>query len=211
MRFVKILKRSKAVLLSSSTGRQGCQIFQCTQRGKIYQISIKHTEWPQNIPNDRKIHRPMAIKYTNILDWRTIQNLPKFRFLVRKYAIWQPCRPLFSLQAFVSTDYVIISGRAVQVARSKWCISACTRLDARKSNLRRENNNGQRLRGRPSGVRAVLKIGKSWHFVWQNHMPEFTALTPGLGDSYGSTGIKNTRTCSQFLTTLVGPQGVRFP
>jgi hypothetical protein len=33
----------------------------------------------------------MAIKYTNIFHCLTLQNLPKFGFLVGKYAIWQPC------------------------------------------------------------------------------------------------------------------------
>jgi hypothetical protein len=32
--------------------------------GKIYQITIKCTKWPQNIPNGRKIDQ-MAITYTN--------------------------------------------------------------------------------------------------------------------------------------------------
>jgi hypothetical protein len=33
----------------------------------------------------------MAIKYTNIFHSKTLQNLPKFGFLVLKYTIWQPC------------------------------------------------------------------------------------------------------------------------
>jgi hypothetical protein len=32
----------------------------------------------------------MAIKYTFIFNSNTLQNLPKFGALVRKYAIWQP-------------------------------------------------------------------------------------------------------------------------
>jgi hypothetical protein len=27
------------------------------KRGKIYQITIKYTKWPQNVPNGRKIHQ----------------------------------------------------------------------------------------------------------------------------------------------------------
>jgi hypothetical protein len=33
----------------------------------------------------------MAVKYTNIFHCKTLQNLPKFGFLVLKYTIWQPC------------------------------------------------------------------------------------------------------------------------
>jgi hypothetical protein len=33
----------------------------------------------------------MDIKYTNIFLCKTLQNLPKFGFLVWKYTIWQPC------------------------------------------------------------------------------------------------------------------------
>jgi hypothetical protein len=57
--------------------------------GKIYQITITYTKCPHNIPNGNKINR-MAIKYTSIFHYKTLLNLPKSRFLVRKYAIWQP-------------------------------------------------------------------------------------------------------------------------
>jgi hypothetical protein len=33
----------------------------------------------------------VSIKYANIFHWKTLQNLPKFRFLVWKQTIWQPC------------------------------------------------------------------------------------------------------------------------
>jgi hypothetical protein len=33
----------------------------------------------------------MAIKYTNIFQSKTLQNLPELGFLVRKQTIWQPC------------------------------------------------------------------------------------------------------------------------
>jgi hypothetical protein len=33
----------------------------------------------------------VAIKYTNIFQCKTLQNLPKFGFLVWKQTIWQPC------------------------------------------------------------------------------------------------------------------------
>jgi hypothetical protein len=32
----------------------------------------------------------MAIKYTNTFHFKTLQNLPKLGFLVRKETIWQP-------------------------------------------------------------------------------------------------------------------------
>jgi hypothetical protein len=57
---------------------QGCQIFLGTiyQKGKkIYQMTIKYTEWPQNIPNSRKIDK-MAI---NVLyQHLPLQDPPKF-------------------------------------------------------------------------------------------------------------------------------------
>jgi hypothetical protein len=48
---------------------------------KIYQMTLKYAKWPQNIPNDRKID-PMALKYTNNFQYKTLQNLPKLGFLV---------------------------------------------------------------------------------------------------------------------------------
>jgi hypothetical protein len=33
----------------------------------------------------------MAIKFTNIFNWKALKNLLKFGFLVCKYTIWQPC------------------------------------------------------------------------------------------------------------------------
>jgi hypothetical protein len=51
------------------------------KRGKMYQITIQYTKWPQYIPNGRKIG-PMAIKYTNIFHSKSFQVLPKLGFLV---------------------------------------------------------------------------------------------------------------------------------
>jgi hypothetical protein len=33
----------------------------------------------------------LSIKYTNMLHYKTLQNLSKSGFLVWKYSIWQPC------------------------------------------------------------------------------------------------------------------------
>jgi hypothetical protein len=41
------------------------------------------------VPNGRKIDQ-IAIKFTNIFYCKTLQNLPKLGFLVRKETIWQP-------------------------------------------------------------------------------------------------------------------------
>jgi hypothetical protein len=41
--------------------------------GKIYQITIKYTKWPQNWPNCRKIDQ-MGIKYQQL----PLQEHPKF-------------------------------------------------------------------------------------------------------------------------------------
>jgi hypothetical protein len=57
--------------------------------GKIFQMTIKHTKRKQDIPNDRKIHQ-MALKCIDIFGCKTLQNLPKLSFLVRKCTIWQP-------------------------------------------------------------------------------------------------------------------------
>jgi hypothetical protein len=65
-------------------------LVQYTKTGKKYQITRIYTKRPQNIPNGRKIDE-MAIKYTNIFfHCKSLQNLPKLIFLVRKSAIWQP-------------------------------------------------------------------------------------------------------------------------
>jgi hypothetical protein len=48
---------------------------------KIYQMTTKYTQWPQNILNCRKIDQ-MAIKYTNFFHCKTLQNLPILEFLV---------------------------------------------------------------------------------------------------------------------------------
>jgi hypothetical protein len=65
--------------------RHGCQIFLDT----MYQNGEKHTKlpqnmhttWLQNISNCRKIE-PMTIKYTNVFQFKALQNFPKLRFLV---------------------------------------------------------------------------------------------------------------------------------
>jgi hypothetical protein len=38
----------------------------------------------------------VSIKYTNIFHSKTLQNFPKFGFLVWKQTIWQPCWMLVS-------------------------------------------------------------------------------------------------------------------
>jgi hypothetical protein len=82
---------------------QGCQIFLGTkyQNGKIlsnyhelYQMSI-------NITKDSKMDQ-VTIKYSNIFHWNTLQDLPKFGFLVWKQTIWQPClRGQFYLHRYI--------------------------------------------------------------------------------------------------------------
>jgi hypothetical protein len=68
---------------------QGCQIVLDT----MYQSCEKCTKFSQNyqsIQNGRKMF-PTTIDYDNIFHSKTLQNLPRFGFLVWKYAIWQPC------------------------------------------------------------------------------------------------------------------------
>jgi hypothetical protein len=52
---------------------------QLTKTLKLYQITIKYTKKPLNMPNGYKIDQ-MAIQYTNIFHRKTLQNFP----------IWQP-------------------------------------------------------------------------------------------------------------------------
>jgi hypothetical protein len=73
---------------SQTTAVQGCQIFliPCTKMGETiqnYQMAIKCTI------GRKKIQR--ALEYTNLFHSKALQNLPKLKFLVWKYTIWQPC------------------------------------------------------------------------------------------------------------------------
>jgi hypothetical protein len=61
------------------------------KRETICQITIKCTQWQQNLPwYSHKMHQ-IDIYYNHICHFKTLQNLPKSIFLVLKYAIWQPC------------------------------------------------------------------------------------------------------------------------
>jgi hypothetical protein len=62
--------------------------YKIRKRENTYQIILKYTKWPQNIPNCVIIDQ-IAIKSTSIFLCKTLQNLPKLEFLVWKYAIWQ--------------------------------------------------------------------------------------------------------------------------
>jgi hypothetical protein len=44
-------------------------------------MTMKYTKWPQTIPNGNKIYQ-MPTKYTNLLNYKSLQNLPKLWFLV---------------------------------------------------------------------------------------------------------------------------------
>jgi hypothetical protein len=67
---------------------QGCQIFRgkTYQNGKIDQITIKYTKWPQHIPKRHTIYQHLAIKGP--------PKLTQTGILVTKYTIWQPCAAL---------------------------------------------------------------------------------------------------------------------
>jgi hypothetical protein len=77
------------LFIATGAGLPDFSWYNIPKRGKIYQITIKYTKWPQNIPNCRKVD-PMAIKYSNIFHCKTLQNLPKMVILVWKQIIWQP-------------------------------------------------------------------------------------------------------------------------
>jgi hypothetical protein len=73
---------------------QGCHIFlgawyrnrkNVPDEHKVYLMVIKHPICPENITDGHKI-------YTNILQSKAPQNLPKLGFWVWKLTIWQPWR-----------------------------------------------------------------------------------------------------------------------
>jgi hypothetical protein len=81
--FVQELARKKS-FRNFSACHPGLPDFSCYNIPKwerIYQITRKYTKWPENMANGRKIYQ-MDIKYTNIFYSKTLQNLPKFGFLV---------------------------------------------------------------------------------------------------------------------------------
>jgi hypothetical protein len=51
------------------------------KRGKIYQITTKYNKWLLNLPIGGEINQ-IAIKYTNIFQYKILQNLLKMGFLV---------------------------------------------------------------------------------------------------------------------------------
>jgi hypothetical protein len=55
--------------------------FLFTGTGEMYQITIKYTKSPQNIPNGHKMDL-IDIIYTNTFHCKSLQNLPKMGYLV---------------------------------------------------------------------------------------------------------------------------------
>jgi hypothetical protein len=70
-------------------GKQGCPIFR-HNIPKKYQITIKYTKWPQNIPNGHKIYQ-MATKYTK---WP--QNIPNGHKIYQMAVKWTKMAIIFS-------------------------------------------------------------------------------------------------------------------
>jgi hypothetical protein len=58
-------------------------LYQIPEWGKIDEMTTKHNKWHWNISNGRKMDL-MSIKYSSILYWKTLQNVPKLLFLVWK-------------------------------------------------------------------------------------------------------------------------------
>jgi hypothetical protein len=52
-----------------------------TKRGKNDTITAKFNKWPKNTSSGLKIYQ-MSIKYTNISNFKTLQNVPEYQFLV---------------------------------------------------------------------------------------------------------------------------------
>jgi hypothetical protein len=98
---------------------------------KIYQMTTKYTKWPQNIPNDHKIYQMttkytkwpqnipisqkidiLSIKYINIFHCKILKYLPKFEFLVWKYAL-PVFKPIFEpMEKFAPVE---------KFAPRQWC------------------------------------------------------------------------------------------
>jgi hypothetical protein len=60
-------RRRKTIAIETRDAR--FFVVQHTKTGKMYQITIRYTKWPQNIPNGYKMHTLFFCK--------TLQNLPK--------------------------------------------------------------------------------------------------------------------------------------
>jgi hypothetical protein len=89
------------------------------KREKIYQITIKYTEWPHITQNSRKRLNGHTI-YQH-LHCKTLEKFPKFVFFVWNYAIWQPwfqfnCT-LFRIENRCLWLY-IVENRTIQLCRS---------------------------------------------------------------------------------------------
>jgi hypothetical protein len=63
------------------TGLPDFYWYKIHKQGETYQNTMNYTKCPQNITKDRKMGL-VSIKYTNIFHCKTLQNLPKFAFLV---------------------------------------------------------------------------------------------------------------------------------
>jgi hypothetical protein len=88
--FVSVLILNWLPKFHYETGLPDFSWYNIPKWGNMYQATLKYTNWPQQIPTSHKIDH-MAIKSTNIFHYKAHHNLPKFGFLVWKYAIWQPC------------------------------------------------------------------------------------------------------------------------
>jgi hypothetical protein len=82
-------------------------------------MTTKYTKWPYSISNGRKIDQ-MVIKYTNIFNCKTLQNLPKLGFLVWKQTIWQPWWPAAEERTASAFGWFI--GRLQNIGQ-KWSLS----------------------------------------------------------------------------------------
>jgi hypothetical protein len=104
-----------------------------------YQMTtVKYSKWTSNIP-------------TFSILCKALQNLPKLRFLVWKYTVWQPCpvnEHTFSIYniASISNGGILFSPTAVQSAAHIWCpfpadqadnqnIDFCKDYESRKSTV----------------------------------------------------------------------------
>jgi hypothetical protein len=68
-------------MLAINAGLPDLSRYDIPKREKIFQLTIKYSQWPQNIPDGSEIEQ-VAIKGTNIIHCKTLQNLPKLEFLV---------------------------------------------------------------------------------------------------------------------------------
>jgi hypothetical protein len=67
-------------MLAINAGLPDFSRYDIPKREKIFQLTIKYSQWPQNIPNGSEIEQ-VDIKGTNIIHCKTLEFYPNWIFL----------------------------------------------------------------------------------------------------------------------------------